>query len=135
MATISIPVMIDRPTDPTLPTHAGVLDSAGRMIGSILCRGSLANTRRELKATTLRALSELQDMRDNYEQRIIGCTDGTVLIVQYRNGCWCYRIAGKGRNCACTCLFNSEATYQDTLENARKHAESSFGGISWDHQA
>ena len=135
MTTISIPATIDKPIRFGDPIHASILDADGEVIASMIHHGTEPQARKLLRAGAIHAIAAHQADELNYQQHIIGCTDGTVLVVQYRSGCWCYRIAGKDRNCACTCLFNSEATYQDTLENARKHAESSFGGIAWDHSA
>lgn len=86
--------------------------------------------------TKLRARAEMQVAEalravGNQRSRIIGCTDGTILLVRFRHDAWGYEIAGPGRNYAGACIGGKD--FEDVLEAARRHAEGSYGGVAWEN--
>ena len=133
MTTIGINATIERTIDPGDPVFACALDNSGKVLTSLIHHGSEAQARKRLKALVSENLADLRDERENWQRHAIGCTDGTVLLVEYSRGSWGYRMCGPGREYAPSCLSNDD--FVQTLDSARKHADSSYGGISWQHTA
>lgn len=62
------------------------------------------------------------------EREMIGCNDGTVLLVAY-HGAWAHEIAGPGRKHACA--TTGYTSFQEAREGAVRHADQSYGGVAW----
>ncbi len=68
--------------------------------------------------------------REYQQKRIIATSDGHVLLVCCIHGAWGYFQASGERNYAGSCSGSND--FDKTLDDARKHAESSYGGILWE---
>lgn len=93
--------------------------------GSVRIAGVGAKSRRALRDKVDAAMREAMERAETI-RRIIGCTDGTVLLVE-RGG---YAICGPGRTFACGTYG---APGDDWSARARHHAEQSYGGVAWEH--
>ena len=87
---------------------------------------------KQLKAGLEKRINSGLNELANWQQYMIGTVQGEVFIVQYRNDCWQYSIGGPGRNYAGSTLGGMD-TFAVAKEHARRHAESSFGGIALEH--
>jgi hypothetical protein len=84
-----------------------------------------------LKAEVVERLTEHQEACKNSGRRVIGTGDGSVFIVEFRNGNWGYEICGAGRSYAgASCGMKSLG---DAIAYAKAHATDSFGGVAWEH--
>ena len=76
-------------------------------------------------------LQQIADFRPT--KYVIGTVAGDVFVVtRSLNGYMEYAICGKGRNYGSGCLMATTDT-KTAVEAARRHAESSFDGIAWEH--
>ncbi len=66
----------------------------------------------------------------NYRQKFIGCVNGTVLLVQFRHGCWGYEIAGPNRSHGSAVL--TSGTFETCVADAQRHAATSYDGVAWE---
>lgn len=67
----------------------------------------------------------------NSRRTIVGCGDGTVLMVCF-SGSWGYYISGPERSRASSCWSSPNSGEEETLRLAREHAAQCFGGVSWE---
>lgn len=93
--------------------------------------GSLESATRALRPELENALAEGLRMAENATAiTVMGCADGTVLVVFYAGEGWSYDIAGPGR------AFRSgvhTGQKRDHCEDAaRSHAAQSYGGVVWE---
>lgn len=87
--------------------------------------------RRLLKEKVIEIL-RAEDLRDRHiGRRILATKEGELFIVEYRNG-WMYSITGKDRKHASSCIMGNNTTFEKTLEAAKKHANSAFGGVLYE---
>lgn len=90
---------------------------------------SEAQASKKLRALLTEEVRDAMQQRKNYQVRVIGCTDGTVLIVQFKHNNWYYSICGEGRTTAAS--IHSQANLEDTVIAAQKHADDVYGGVAW----
>lgn len=64
------------------------------------------------------------------ETLLLGCGDGTVLVVCYNHGAWGYHIGGPGHKYAGSSAGAKD--YSEATVQARSHAEQSYGGVLWE---
>jgi hypothetical protein len=100
-----------------------------RIAGS--CYGTNGTATKQLKAKLEREVSDALDYRANHAKRMIGTKNGEVFLIQWMGGSYGYSIAGPGRD-YCGSSMADWKTCSDCAVDARKHAESSFGGIAWE---
>jgi hypothetical protein len=110
-----------------------VKDYEGIHFGVSCHAGSKGRAKSKLRAGLLQEVQEAVKTAQNVNRRLIGCKDGTVLVVEYRYGSWGYSSWGPGRNHASACGLGADGTYEKALEAARKHAQDGYGGIAWEH--
>jgi hypothetical protein len=67
---------------------------------------------------------------NHYRPRLIVSVNGEVLVVSYRHGSWGYYIARRGVEYACSSIGGKD--FDDVVEQARRHANSSYDGILWE---
>ena len=91
--------------------------------------GSNGTAKAKLRTTLTEQLEEGLRSAKNCQGLAIGCADGSVFIVRYKLGTWSYFIAGAGRKFAGSSA--GAQTFDATIADARKHAESN-GGILWE---
>lgn len=123
---ISIPVTTYISRDNGHDTYMGwPLDHDGVSVDLAYTEGQL---RKNLQKKAIDALREHKANESNSQQRILLCNDGTVFMVQYRHGSWCYSIVhpDSTRGYAGSC--HGRQTFDDCLKDAKNHAET-FGGI------
>jgi hypothetical protein len=109
---------------------ATALASADSCFESSLYAGSINTAKAKLRPMLETEINDaLTEHRNNYHRRVIACQDGTVLIVYFRYGNWCYDIAGESRSECCT--NSGFKTFEEALERAVSHAGQSYGGVSW----
>jgi len=91
--------------------------------------GTLAkkNLRRQLE----QEIQECFEAKRNCQRRFIGCSGGTVFIVEFRYGTWGYSIIG-GIGRKYTSGVQGFSSLDEALDKARSHAEA-FGGMLWEH--
>lgn len=86
----------------------------------------------DLKKRIIQLLADKLDADHYYQQRVIGCGDGTVLIVKYSgHGKFAYDICGPGRKHRSGCM--GAPTFDQCCIDARKHADQCFGGVKWEN--
>jgi len=94
-------------------------------------RAARKKLRSQLQEKVNNALAQLHNDR----RAMLGCGDGTVLLVEFRFDSWGYTIAGPGLKHygACGCAYDATfATFDMARDDARRHAEQSYGGIVWE---
>ncbi len=87
--------------------------------------------RKALKARVMECLQKYNEAERNYQRCVIGCNNGTVLIVRFAYGSWGYDIAGAGRQ-GMSHSSSTNKRFEDELRDARAHAEQSYGGVAWE---
>ena len=91
---------------------------------------SIAKAKPKLREALSKAVDAALLQVQNYQQVLLGCEDGTVLLVQFCYGTWGYDIAGPGRK------HFSGVTGHESLEvaikAARRHAADSYGAVQWE---
>lgn len=89
-----------------------------------------AKAKASLKERILKSLRLYDNIEKNWERGVIGCKDGTVLIVRFQYDAWGYDIAGPDR-----AFFSSSSSnhkkFDDEVRAALNHAEQSYGGVAW----
>ena len=96
-------------------------------------RGSLyapaAKAKTKLKALAIADVEEALKTVKNYQGYAVGVANGSVHIIHYRFGCWCYHTVGPDRKYAGSC--SGAKSFEECREDARRHAEQQ-GGIIWE---
>lgn len=89
--------------------------------------------KRELRAKITETLNNLvtESDRSNKRRRVIGCGDGTVLIVAREHGAWGYTMHGAGRSGYSSCC--GAESFETCVADAKRHAESSYAGVAWEN--
>jgi hypothetical protein len=64
--------------------------------------------------------------------RVIGCADGTTLIVRYAHDQWGYSISGPGRKFAGFNTGGERADLESVYKQAMDHAAQAYGGVAWE---
>lgn len=84
---------------------------------------------KKLAAALVECAKAAADAEQNGRRTMLGCGDGTVLLVEFRHG-WGYQVAGgaRPRSSAVLCGDGHDAS----LEAARAHAHQSYGGVAWE---
>jgi hypothetical protein len=95
------------------------------------CYGTNGTATKQLKTLLEREVSDALDCRANHAKRMIGTRNGEVFLVQWFGPTYGYSIAGPGRQYSGSTM-GPWKTMADCLPDARKHAESAFGGIAWE---
>lgn len=62
--------------------------------------------------------------------RLLGCTDGTVLVVRWAYDGWGYSIGGPGYKYGTS--SQGYKTYEEAIAGAKNHAGQSYGGVAWE---
>ena len=88
--------------------------------------------REEIKARILTCLERFDRIEKHYQRRVIGCANGTVLIVRWSHDSWGYDINGAGRKYSSS-ASSTNKTFEQECAAARAHAENSYGGIVWEN--
>ncbi len=84
-----------------------------------------------VRGRVISVLREAEKRKKNSSRHIISTKGGEVLLVEWKGECWGYLISGPGRRFASGSVgFKS---LDAAVEAARKHAESGFGGVEWEH--
>lgn len=91
---------------------------------------SAASAREGLRNALKAHIADAFHALANTGQAMIGCTDGTVILVQYRHGSWGYSIGGPGRAWM-SGVMGGDDDFRVTCDRAQKHAADSFGGVAW----
>ncbi|MCI0407308.1 MAG: hypothetical protein L0191_01880, partial [Acidobacteria bacterium] len=73
-------------SDRSQPVHAVMLDNSGEILDSILHYGTITQARRKLQAKLFEDLRELAADRANWQRRLIATVEGTLLLIEWRNG-------------------------------------------------
>lgn len=68
----------------------------------------------------------------NYQRHVIATQGGEVLTVEWSGAAWGYRIDGAGRHAIGAAGAWGAKTFEAAREDARRHAEQSYGGILWE---
>lgn len=93
---------------------------------------TVAKAKNAVRRYVVATVKAWEEAKRNTQRHIICCKDGTLILVSFRHGGWCYEFAGpdrKGSAFSSACLADRD--YQETVNAARKHAEY-FGGINWE---
>lgn len=95
--------------------------------------GSESGVKAKLREAARAALADMIEAAqpENRKRSMIGCGDGTVLLVEREHGSWGYRICGAGRQ-GCASAWGSK-DHADAVTRAREHAEQAYSGIAWEH--
>lgn len=124
MGAIQVPVQVE-----SLRPDAWVYRVTGTR--GVMCSTSVYRTeaaaRTAIKANVLHVLREADVADCDQRRAILGCRDGTVLLVE-RCG---YRVAGPTRRDALGGCLLPGASHAESLEAAKRHAEQSYGGVAW----
>ena len=125
-----------------MPAPAPSLRELARSLGlshttvSQALRGSLRvkkdTQKRVLKAAILTTITDALERKANWQQAVIACKDGTVLVVSFSHGCWGYIMAGPPR--AHFSSTSGDGTFESVIADATKHADDSYGGVLWMQQ-
>jgi hypothetical protein len=91
--------------------------------------GSLATAKAKLRPMVEEQIKAAVTQVENYQQCVIGCANGTVLVCQFRHGNWGYEIAGPGR--VHMSAVTGMPTFAECCVRAFRHAESSYDGVAW----
>lgn len=83
-----------------------------------------------LRAETSMAIDRGLDTVRYGQKCAIGTVDGPVFVVERKYGCWQYSIVGPDRTLAGSSV-GSWVSFDSVVQDAEKHASSSFGGIAW----
>jgi len=92
---------------------------------------SKKEARKKLERDVDHAIHLACETERNWQRYIIGTASGCVFIVSWRVGGWEYVIAGPGYKTGVLCI--TQAGYEQTVEQAKKHAHDQFGGIVYEH--
>ena len=63
------------------------------------------------------------------QQICMKCTDGTILIGQWRYSSWCYSIAHADQKTLAGSCHLSVKTFEELCEQMTKHADQCYGGV------
>lgn len=88
---------------------------------------------RKLRAIVSKEIEEALRQRACGGRHIIKCRSGEIILVSYRGG-WFYSIARDGW-VGGECRAGSSVSFStlaDALAVARRHADSSYGGVEWE---
>lgn len=120
--TINVPFAVEL-NGPTGSSY--VLDVSG-----VSCYGSAAKAKNLLREQLRARIAEALTRQENTGQRVLGCTDGTLLLVSYAgNGAWGYSIINRDHQASGGCI--GAASFKAATEDAIRHAEQSYGGVAW----
>lgn len=109
-----------------------IIDNAGPAVSGYV---SFAALRKQAIKYITGAIQYYHDLTENNWYRwIIGCGDGTILYVSWRNGVWTYDILGPGRKHA-SGVAGSWKDHKEAIKAAKSHADEGYGGVAWDHAA
>jgi hypothetical protein len=97
---------------------------------SASCYAKEGKARKELAKNVADQVSAALLQVKNYRQCAIGTVQGEVFVIQFRHGSWCYSIVGPDRKFGGSC--SSSQNYDETVASAKRHIESTFGGIAWE---
>lgn len=129
MKTISLKVYCDKDTG-----HGGTTYYAGlqdyRPARTVLAY-SEKEAKRKLEKDLDQAIHLACEVERNWQRYIIGTASGCVFVVSWRMGGWEYVIAGPGYKTGA--LIITQEGYDQTVEQAKKHAQDQFGGIVYEH--
>ena len=127
---ISVPARVWQMQDGSGRYFAAIRSTEGDLLGGFTA-GTPDKARRGLAGETLKSLEKLSAMERHYERYIMGCGDGTVLIVAFRFEAWGYPISGPGRkHSGATCGYK---TFDEAVQKAKDHAGQGYGGVTWEH--
>lgn len=98
---------------------------------SVSCYARNGEAVKRLKAGIAKEVSAALDRAANWRKLALMTKAGELFLVEYSGG-WLYHIAGPGRAYSGSCSSADWKTLEDCAADARKHAESSFGGIAWE---
>jgi hypothetical protein len=98
---------------------------------SASCYGTSGTVTKRLKGLLEREVNDALDYKANHAKRMIGTKNGEVFLIQWFGPTYGYSIAGPGRDYSGSCM-GPWKTCVDCAAEARKHAESAFGGIAWE---
>ncbi len=90
--------------------------------------GAKKKLRESLNREVHQALKEYNERK----RWVIGTVEGSILLIEFRYGSWGYSFMGPGRTYGGGGT-TSKDDYEQTRENARKHAKDGFLGIVWEH--
>jgi hypothetical protein len=93
--------------------------------------GSDAIIKAKLRKRAEAEVAEALRLKAEVRGRIIGCTDGTVLVVRFKYDSWGYAIYGAGRTHGGAVLGDNN--FDAALAAAMRHAVSSYGGVAWEN--
>lgn len=97
---------------------------------SASCYAKEAKARNVLKANLIEQVNEALRTVKNYQTRALGTAEGVVFIVRYHVGSWQYSIVGPDRKFGGSC--HGRQSFDETLADAKRHIESTFGGVVWE---
>ena len=100
--------------------------------GATVEYGSNGTAIKKMKATVSGLVTEAIKFsgREHRQRRLIVTNEGTILLVMFDNGYFGYFQATSARNYAGSTW--GQDTYEEALDRARQHAESSYDGIAWE---
>ncbi len=131
-STINLPFLVRH--DPAYGGGAGFayIDDP---IEGVSCYGSsLASAKKALRrALTEKVFGALKSAKET-RRSMIGTKEGSIMLVEFRYGGWGYAFYGPGRKHAGGGTIGLDS-FEEAVEKARSHAETGFGGISWEHSA
>lgn len=98
---------------------------------SASCYGTNGTATKKLKELLEREVADALDYKANHAKRMIGTKNGEVFLIHWMGATYGYSIAGPGRDYSGSSI-GPWKTCADCTADARKHAESAFGGIAWE---
>lgn len=95
--------------------------------------GSDARIKAKLRTRAEAEIAEgLRLLKENYRGRVIGCNDGSVLVVRFMGGTsWGYSVYAARLKGGSACVGSKD--FDTAVADAKRHAEGSYGGVAWEN--
>lgn len=87
--------------------------------------------RKELARHLLGVLRDHELRERNTRRAVLVTNEGSLFVVEFRHGGWGYAITRKDARHSSS-VGGPEATFDETLVRARRHAETGFGGVAFE---
>ena len=101
-----------------------------RIRGGYSSHGSRAAAKKKARAAILETIDEsLTTQKNHVRIRLVGCTDGTILVVRWWGTSWCYEHHGDGHSGRSAMHWDGD--FDATVDAARRHA-ADYGGVAWE---